>query len=94
MADEPTGSHPYAAMLADLKAQRSKLDNANQRDLIALSALALRSAAVIFCARALPPFSPPKRPRSTAAGSFPWSAGDGSLSGCCSVAISTMNLAS
>lgn len=41
-----------------------------QRASTALRALALRSAAVSFAARALPPFSPPRRPRATAAGFF------------------------
>jgi hypothetical protein len=48
---------------------------------MAACADALRSSAVIFSARALPPFNPPKRPRSTAAGSLPSSSGIGSRFG-------------
>src|SRR5436189_5665055 len=41
-----------------------------QRAFAAFRALSDRSAAVIFAARALPPLSPPRRPSSTASGSF------------------------
>jgi len=43
-------------------------------------AAALRSSAVSFAARALPPLSPPFRPSATAAGSFPASGSNGGAS--------------
>lgn len=56
----------------------------------AFFAAADRWALVIFAARALPPFSPPFRPRATAAGSFPASAG-GAAGFCTSVSPVTFS---
>ena len=41
-----------------------------QRALAALRAISLRSSAVSFAARALPPLRPPRRPSATALGFF------------------------
>src|SRR5579859_5960857 len=62
-----------------------------QRATAAFRAASLRSAGVIFAARAFPPLSPPLRPSATAAGSFPSA---GSYLGSAPVASSTSCLAS
>lgn len=62
-----------------------------QRAAAARRALSERSSGVILAARALPPFKPPLRPSSTAAGFFPAS---GSGSSASPVARSTMSLPS
>jgi hypothetical protein len=63
-----------------------------QRAFAAFLALSESCLAVIFAARAFPPFSPPRRPNSTASGSLP-SLGAG-VCGAAPVASSTMRLAS
>jgi hypothetical protein len=65
-----------------------------QRALAAFFATAVRCSAVMLSALALPPFRPPRRPRLTAAASFPSNDGSGSRSSTSPLAISIMSLAS
>ncbi len=73
---------------------RKMLDYLFQRALAPVFAIAVRCAAVNFAALALPPLRPPRRPRLTAAASFPSNDGSGSRSSTSPLAISIINLAS
>jgi hypothetical protein len=66
----------------------------DQRLAAAFLAISRRCSLVRVAARAFPPFSPPRRPRLTAAGSLPDSGRDSGESIASPVAISTIRLAS
>src|SRR3984893_15356886 len=65
-----------------------------QLALAAFRAISARRSGVIFAALALPPLRPPRRPRLTAAVSFPSNGGSGSRSSTSPLAISIISLAS